>query len=271
MDVHSKTSSLIFRSLILLLIFSAAALWLLRASKSPTSAGTQERVFENTIPKDAPSKIKIKKEKERSFKDLKNEKWVREFELEVVNTSDKPILFLYLHLITDVDVGGDPLMFSLVYGRPELGDIVTKAGPDDIPINPGETYVFKIHSGQVPAWEMSLREKSHNDAARIKARLEVLSFGDGTGYFLNKIYSRPDSRQSILDRHKLRPSNKSGPKGQWPTIAERAKQIQTSSNIQLPVAFVPANFLPPGSADLSRSAEAMDVTLSNVLVDANLR
>lgn len=26
-----------------------------------------------------------------------------------------------------------------------MGDIVTKAGPDDEPINPGDSYVFKIH------------------------------------------------------------------------------------------------------------------------------
>ena len=33
---------------------------------------------------------------------LKNEKWVREFELEVTNTGDKPIYFLFLDLIADV-------------------------------------------------------------------------------------------------------------------------------------------------------------------------
>jgi hypothetical protein len=48
------------------------------------------------------SRSKLKKEKEESFKDLKNEKWLREFELEVTNTGDKPIYFLYIMLGTNV-------------------------------------------------------------------------------------------------------------------------------------------------------------------------
>ena len=46
---------------------------------SLSSSAAQERIFENTIPDHIPIKIKIKKEKEESFKDLKNEKWLREF------------------------------------------------------------------------------------------------------------------------------------------------------------------------------------------------
>jgi hypothetical protein len=34
-------------------------------------------VFENSIPENAPIRIKIKKEKEKSFKDVKDENWVR--------------------------------------------------------------------------------------------------------------------------------------------------------------------------------------------------
>ena len=51
----------------------------LTVSPSPSSsAGVQERVFENKIPAHIPIKIQMKKEKEESFKDLKNEKWLRE-------------------------------------------------------------------------------------------------------------------------------------------------------------------------------------------------
>jgi hypothetical protein len=126
-------------------------------------------------------------------------KRVRELELEVVNTGDKPIYLIYMELITDVKLGNVPLVFSLVYGRAELGDIITKAELVDVPIKPGETYVFKIHPGQVPAWEQSLREKSHPDALRIKAKLELLSFGDGTGYFGNHPYPPADKPRSALD------------------------------------------------------------------------
>jgi hypothetical protein len=67
MDVHAKTSVVIFRIPFLVGLFSAAAFFLVKVSLPPTSAGTQERVFENTIAKDVPIKLKIKKEKEQSF------------------------------------------------------------------------------------------------------------------------------------------------------------------------------------------------------------
>ena len=50
-----------------------------------------ERQLEDSIPKHVPLKVKVKKEKEAGFKDLKNEQWAREFELEVTNTGTKPI------------------------------------------------------------------------------------------------------------------------------------------------------------------------------------
>src|SRR5689334_18813693 len=54
-----------------------------------------ERQLEDQIPKHIPIKIKIKKEKEAGFKDLNNERWAREFELEVTNTGTKPIYAFY--------------------------------------------------------------------------------------------------------------------------------------------------------------------------------
>ena len=55
-----------------------------------------------------------------------------------------------------------PLVFSLQYGRAELGDLVSKARPDDVPIKPNETYTFKLHPGQTPAWEQSVAEGRHH-------------------------------------------------------------------------------------------------------------
>ena len=138
-----------------------------------------ERVLENAIPKNVPISMKFKKEKEESFKDLNNREWPREFELELTNTGDKPIYFLYIALITDVrDYGTRLWVDALVYGRAELGDIVSKPGVDDVPIKPGETHVFRIDH---LTWERSVREGRHADATRIQMLFQVLSFGDGTG------------------------------------------------------------------------------------------
>ncbi len=97
MDTRAKTSTITFRMFLLLVLFSAVA-FLLKASMSPTSAGTQERELENTIPKHVPLKIKVSDRKEKAFRDLKNEHWLRDLEIEVTNTGDKPIYMLELNI-----------------------------------------------------------------------------------------------------------------------------------------------------------------------------
>jgi hypothetical protein len=126
MDARPKSA----KTVLLLFALTLATIFLMNAPLTSSIArGQGERVFENTIPKDVPIKIKIKKEKEESFKDLKNEKWLSEFELELTNTGDKPIYFLYLTLVTDVRVGAARLVFPQVYGRAELGPCLQVTAP----------------------------------------------------------------------------------------------------------------------------------------------
>ena len=160
-----------------------------------SSSAAQERVFENTIPAHMPIKIKIRKEKEESFKDLKNEKWLREFELEVTNTGDRPIYYLEIAMDTEVkfEGSGPSIVFSLRYGRWELGDIVTKATTDDVPIKPGETVILRVTD--TTAWEMGRRENRWPDATKFKAIPQVLSFGDGTGLWPTEPYPPPGKRK----------------------------------------------------------------------------
>jgi hypothetical protein len=158
---------------------------------SSSAAVFQERIFENKIPSHIPLKIKIKKEKEQSFKDLKNEKWLPEFELELTNTGDQPIYFVYIIMGTNVKVdNGLEMVYPLTYGRAQLGDIVSKATSDDSPINSGETIVLQI--GEAPYWEKGVREGRWPQATKFTARIQVLSFGDGTGYFGTELYPPPD-------------------------------------------------------------------------------
>jgi hypothetical protein len=168
-------------------VLTGIGILLMAPGLTSSSASVQERAFENKIPAHIPIKIKIKKEKEESFKDPKNEKWLSQFELEVTNTGDKPIYFLYITMGTNVKVeNGLEIVYSLVYGRAELGDIVTKAGADDVPIKPGETYILQI--GKVPLWEKGVREKRWPESTKLTAEIQVLSFGDGTGYFGTQLY-----------------------------------------------------------------------------------
>jgi hypothetical protein len=191
MRVNSK--ALIVRFLLIIAISLSAGLW-------PTSGQTEERLLENAIPQGVPIKFQLKKECDARFKDLSNHKWVEDFELEVTNTGDKPIYYLALTLVTNVDGSGlvlpdvqlrkgNNFVMDVRFGRDELGDIVSKSTLDDPPLKPGETCLLRIHPGEVTGWEYGLRD-GQPDATKIAVILQILSFGDGTGHFGNsaKIY-----------------------------------------------------------------------------------
>jgi len=80
---------------------------------------------------------------------------------------------------------GVKIVFPLFYGRNELGDTRTKALPEDVPISPGETHVFTISELQIPVWEQLQREEKRPQPKRVQLKLQVLSFGDGTGLIGN--------------------------------------------------------------------------------------
>src|SRR6185295_16782108 len=119
-----------------------------------TAQEVEERKFEDEIPKHLPIKFKLKAEKEKKFKDLDNPEWYRDFELEVTNTSDKPIYFLELWLVyPEINAGsGAPVAVPLRYGRMKFIEQKTVPLPTDVPIQPGETYVFTIPNSDRKGW-----------------------------------------------------------------------------------------------------------------------
>ena len=111
----------------------------------------------------------------------------REFELEVTNTGDKPIYFLYITMGTNVKVDtGLEMVYPLVYGRAQLGDIFTRPINNDIPINPGEIHTLGIR--EAPYFEAGVRENRWPQSTKFTAEIQILSFGDGTGYFGTEVY-----------------------------------------------------------------------------------
>ncbi len=239
MDTSASNPNALAKSLAVALVLSVAGVLIMASRLTPSSAALQERIFENKIPAHIPIKIKIKKEKEESFKDLKNEKWLREFELEVTNTGDKPIYFLYIMLGTNVKDREDglELMYPLSYGRAELGSIVTKATSNDIPIKPGETQILRL--GEVPVWEQGVREHRWPQSTRFTAEIQLLSFGDGTGYFGTKPYPPAERRQASLKDKPQLPKARSGPSERLISKGTRSK----SSSIFNQPTFMSANFL----------------------------
>ncbi len=175
MNFHSQE---ITKSLLLVLALFLSLTFVIRNIRSENIA--QERELEDQIPKHLPIKIKIKSEKEKAFKDLNNAHWLRDFELEVQNTGDKPIYYLALVLtITDIRApNGNEYGFPLHFGT--AWDFTVLPKPEDIYLKPKETYVFKIPARWIKGWEM---DKGHPQPKKVRVIFQKLNFGDGTGFF----------------------------------------------------------------------------------------
>jgi hypothetical protein len=131
-----------------------------------------------------PLKVKIKKEKEEKALDLENKNWFRDIEIEVTNTSDKPIYFLSMHVIMP-DVRNDAgvaMTFPLMYGRVELHDPNARPLPEDIPIEPNTTHVFTFEETFKVGYEAWRNKNNKNDPMKLEVWIGHLMFGDGTGF-----------------------------------------------------------------------------------------
>lgn len=155
------------------------ALW------APSRAQTNsERAVEFRIPAHVPIRVQLSKEKEKAIKDLKNSTWHQDFQLEVTNTSDKPIYFLDLWLILPdfINPSGRPDGFVLKYGRMDFLDFNTRPISTDIPIAPGSTYVFEIPEQFRKGWASHKQRDNVPDPKTLELSLTQLSFGDGSGF-----------------------------------------------------------------------------------------
>lgn len=181
--MNTKSFTLVNR-FILLFILSFGAFFCIKIFAPSLAHNSQEREIESKIPKHLPLKVKFKKEKEEKIKDVKNDDWFHDFELEVTNTSDKPIYFLNLYvLLPDLaSRNGSVLGMPLRYGRMSFIHYETKPLPDDVPIKPGESYSFKILETDQNGWDA---RKARGDAVnprKIQLIFSNLSFGDATGF-----------------------------------------------------------------------------------------
>ncbi|MCA1567837.1 MAG: hypothetical protein LC803_19760 [Acidobacteria bacterium] len=208
------------------------------AQESVAQPSPQERVWEDRIPKHLPIKVKVKNHN--------NEKWYEDVEVEVTNTGDKPIYYLLLVLFFgDVKMeSGIGIGFPLRYGRPELSRIgKNRATPEDVPIQPGETYVFKSHEGLAKGWEGFRAKRNMRHPKKIGIRFEILSFGNNTGFMGRDGGFVP----------RLRASNapcRDGGNGRAPDLTAQAiwskRSAETTTQIgfsPLPVSHLPAAFL----------------------------
>ena len=210
--------------------------------KQAKAQDPEERQLEDTTPKHLPIKVKIRKEKEAKFKDLKNDRWVRDLEIEVRNSGTKPIYFLHLQLHLDLQgPDGQGVGFVLLYGRTELVDVKTAIKPEDVSIKPGETHIFTIADRHVKGYEGMITEHQLKHPKKVKVIFQQITFGDGTGWWNAAGEPLPNPKRAangVCD-----PKDAASQKQKsWPLIAFNANP--RSRWVEMLPDYLPANFLP---------------------------
>lgn len=195
----------IFRLIFASLVLTIAITLLYRGASGPISAQQsqtqQERQVENTIPKHVPLEVKLTKEKDKNWKDLKNKNWARDFEVEVTNTGDEPIYTVAIRLYFDLSNEPQEFPFAdILYGRPEITRIGSRPTADDIPIKPGESKILPLQPGDVKLLERGRRERGWRLPTKVKIKFLFLTFGDGTCLeFDGNRYPKHSSQTSKVD------------------------------------------------------------------------
>ena len=206
--------------------------------KNSTQQEHQERLVEDKIPKQVPIKVKLKAEREAKFKDLNNSNWIRDFELEVTNTSDKPIYFLELWVVLPgvISQNGMRVGIPLRYGRADFIQLDTLAIATDIPIKPGGIYTFTIPEKYQRGWQAHKGRENRPDPKQVQITFTQLSFGDGTGFNGTDGMPYPYKRDQ----------SSNGPCREGPKrIADKTyeRNARTHSLLTTPAAILPVSFL----------------------------
>jgi len=144
----------------------------------------EKRHIDIQVPEHVPIKVNLKKDKQEEFQDLSNERWMRSVELEVTNTGNRPIYAVYLMwYLPDVKMPDGSLYGgTFLYGRHEFISVFgERPKPEDDPLEPGETHVFKLPENIAEAWE-KWGKAEHGEARNLLVFFNFLGFGDGTGF-----------------------------------------------------------------------------------------
>jgi hypothetical protein len=183
-------------------LFFAVTIFMLATIKTTVPSTAQstngKRHIDIQIPQTVPIKVKLKKDKEEGFSDLKNERWIRNLELEVKNTGNRNIYALSLvWMLYEVRMpDGNPYGATILYGRHQFMSVLgERPKPEDDPIEPGETVVLKLTDLKADNWE-SYSKKNDLHPKDVMVFFNFISFGDGTGF--ESPDGRPFNRQKPL-------------------------------------------------------------------------
>lgn len=238
MKAH-KTLSLLrnLKSNVLASVLLAAFLVWCAVGVMPVIAQTaqpEERELDDRIPKHLPIKVKVK--------NLDKENWVREVEVEVKNTGDKPIYYLGFNLQMPevIRETGSGVIVTFRFGRAELGRFESRPTAEDVAIQPGETYVMKVPENDMEGWEAARDNRKWSEPKKFRLKFYLLHYGDGTGFMTSGGLPVPNPNAT---------SSSCGGRGKLITPAQRAMYERASTpplapSFQLAPALLPVRFLP---------------------------
>jgi len=192
---------------------------------SSQGAAARERKIGIGIPKHLPLKFEIR--------NLNSDRWVFDLEIDVTNTSTKPIYFLDFFITMPgykSKMTGNQLGFWFSYGRIELVDFAEPLLADDIPLAPGEKHTFKIREGLAKGWEEESKREGRPEPKVLNLQFQGLNFGDGTGFV--------STAGQPVNIHK-----KTGGAGAANQSGSPPNHTLQSSRLHLPATFLPVNFL----------------------------
>ena len=222
----------------LVLIIFASLLLFSRFGPVESAVQSVNRKIENKVPTHVPLNIKIKKDKEEKIKS--NKQWYRDFEMEITNTSERPIYYfsLFIQMPGVTDENDATMIFNVFFGRGELVDANTRPLPDDKPLLPKETYTFAIPLKNQSAWEAWQKRHNKYDVPKLEIVFNHLSFGDGTGFTSTGAVPFPVKQ----DREELaRCLGKSPPAERWARSPLDFSAL-VAAVFETPAPFVPVKF-----------------------------
>src|SRR5688572_29090390 len=98
-------------------------------TRNPRIFGGPERKLYNGVPTKLPLEFEVR--------NVTSDRWVHDLEIEITNTSDKPIYYLDMRIFlvgAKAPVGNLDINYWLKYGRIELISISEPVVPEDVPI-----------------------------------------------------------------------------------------------------------------------------------------
>jgi hypothetical protein len=232
----------VFRLVFASLILAIGLVLLFKGASGPMNAQSpspQERQVENTIPKHVPLDVKLTKEKEKNWKDLKNENWARDFELEITNTGDELIYTVGIRLYFDVSNQPQDFPFAdILYGRPEISRLGSKPTADDVPLKPGESKTLRLQPGDTKWLEWGRRQKGWRLPTKVKIKFLFLTFGNGTGLeFDGNRYPKHPSESSKVDNFSPQLRQRKRTPVNWRSVMMKARVGGPKKSYQLTGSF----------------------------------